>query len=218
MHLDARLSTIASMIPFGIHADVGSDHGLLLRFLLENQKIERGLAIENKQTPFENSRRALKDLPGEIRLANGLAGIAEGEVDSISISGMGGTLISNILGEFPERIPNCIVLQPNCNPEVVRAWAFGGGYHLIEEELVDRRYTVMRFQRNGCFDDPAYEGLDSEAALLFGPLRIRRWHEELQLQLAEEQQYLSAMNALTPASQTRLSAINRLLERRSYSK
>ncbi len=71
--LDERLKTVARQIRWPIHADIGSDHGHLLKALLSAGRIDCGIAIENKRQPFENSRRTLADLASEVRLAEGFA-------------------------------------------------------------------------------------------------------------------------------------------------
>lgn len=237
-HLDQRLRIVASHIRWRTHADIGSDHGHLLKALLKARRIERAIAIENKTLPWENSRRTLANLAAEVRLADGLEGLGEGEVDGLSVCGMGGPAITRILDRHPERVPATIILQPNCKAELVRRWALRHCYDLVDESMavgsvkrvklahradnsttVPRyRFIVLRFEKLGTqatgqqpHRDAAYEGLDREAAILFGPRLIRAWHHDFVDSLLQEQAYLSSHVRLGDESARRLSAIRRLI-------
>ncbi len=231
-HLDERLRVVARQVCWRTHADIGSDHGHLLKALLKSGRIQRGIAIENKSCPWENSRRTLAGLSAEVRLADGLAGLAEREADGLSVCGMGGAAIAGILATHPKRIPDTIIVQPNCKPEVVRRWAMHHRYDLCAETLVvgpakrlraaklatHRRFVVLRFQRSDTdpatqepHRDVAYVGLDQEAAMLFGPHLVRAWTSDFVAWLQEERAYLRSMDRLGTESARRLVAIERLV-------
>ncbi|XZE51332.1 tRNA (adenine(22)-N(1))-methyltransferase [Planctomycetaceae bacterium SH139] len=220
--LDARLQAVARQIRCPVHADIGSDHGHLLKALLAAGRIERGIAIENKPLPLANSQATLAGWAAEVRLADGLAGLQAGEVDSLSICGMGGEAIVKILTAAPERLPQQIIVQPNSHPQAVRRWGLDQGFQLIHEELAKGHwnYTILRFNHtyhskkpyDNPHDDPCYDGLDLSAALLFGPHLLRRRDPRLVAQLAEEERYLQSLERLTDDSRQRLTAIERVRE------
>jgi len=212
--LDERLKAVARQIRCRVHADIGSDHGHLLKALLLTGRIERGIAIENKQPPFDHSRRTLSGLDAEVRLADGLHGLQADEADSLSLCGMGGELITRILDTFPRRVPSNLVLQPNRRVDTVRRWGLRRCFHLVDEQIVgDRRqYVILRFEQNESDADPAYDGLDREAAELFGPRLIQRWEPDFVKTLSDEHCYLRAFPRLTDESRVRLDAISRLLD------
>ncbi|KAA5539058.1 SAM-dependent methyltransferase [Roseiconus nitratireducens] len=211
--LDDRLKAVARQIRCGTHADIGSDHGHLLVALLKSGRIRRGIAIENKPQPLENSSRSLRGLNAEVRFADGFAGLSVGEVDSASLCGLGGETIVRILDAFPDRVPDRVVLQPNRRPEWVRRWAIRSGFHLMDEQIARGHwdYPVLSFQRLGSITDPAYGGLDHEAALLFGPLLMKRMPRLVHDRLAEERLYLRKLQRLGPESAARLRVIERVL-------
>lgn len=214
--LDARLQAVARQIRCPVHADIGSDHGHLLKALLAAGRIERGIAVENKPLPLANSQATLAGWPAEVRLADGLEGLQAGEVDSLSICGMGGEAIVKILTAAPERLPQQVIVQPNSHPQAVRRWGREQGFQLIHEELAQGHwnYTILRFNHTyhskKPYDDPCYDGLDLSAALLFGPHLLRRHDPRLVAQLAEEERYLQALDRLTDESRQRLAAIQRV--------
>ena len=99
--LDTRLLTVARQIRSKTHADIGSDHGGLLVWLLGNGRVDFGIAIDDKQVPFENSVRALKNLPCDIRFGDGLNALQKDEADSLSICGIGAEKICCLLYTSP---------------------------------------------------------------------------------------------------------------------
>ncbi len=211
--LDCRLKTVARQIRCRTHADIGSDHGHLLKALLAAGRIERGIAVENKRQPYENSRVTLAGWNADVRFGDGLQPLVAGEADCISICGMGGESIEVILDAFPDRLPPLLVLQPNKRPECVRRWGLRCGFHLVDEQVAVGHwpYQVLALKRADNQDDPAYEGVDREAALLFGPLMIKRRETEFIDRLREEQDYLRRFDRLIDESRLRLEAIERVL-------
>ncbi|MEL6106809.1 MAG: tRNA (adenine(22)-N(1))-methyltransferase TrmK [Planctomycetota bacterium] len=213
--LDRRLKVVAQCIRHRVHADIGSDHGHLLAALLASGRIERGIAIENKKQPFENSRATLAGYSADVRFGDGLAGLGAGEADGLSLCGMGGESIAEILQSAPERVPPRVVLQPNRRPERVRQWALRAGFHLVNEQIVFGHwpYQVIVLERaqDGVADDPAYEGLHRNAALLFGPLNLKRRDQRWLARLRDEQHYLQALERLGEEARLRLDAIEHVL-------
>lgn len=217
--LDVRLKTVAKQIRTTTHADIGSDHAHLLLAMLKSGRISRGIAIENKRQPFLNSSKALADVDADVRFGDGLSMLSEGEANSLSICGMGAKSIVSILNAFPSRIPSQIIIQPNHEPELVRRWCFDHHFHLAQEQIAKGRwpYHVLRFCRHdslgdsrpGC--DPAYEDIDREAALLFGPLLIKDRDPFLRIQLIDEQKHFRSRAQLTDIAASRLKTIDRLI-------
>ncbi|TWT93820.1 tRNA (adenine(22)-N(1))-methyltransferase [Stieleria varia] len=215
--LDKRLKTVARLIRSQTHADIGSDHGHLLAALLAAGRVERGIAIENKRQPFLNSTATLAGKNAEVRFGDGLAALSKGEVQSLSICGMGGESIVRILNENPDRVPSSLVLQPNHKADQVRRWAWQSGYHLRDEQFAPGhwQYVVLAYSKatppESEAPDPAYVNLDLEAAFLFGPTAIRNPSKSFLERLQEEREYLTQMKCHTPVTDQRLRAIDRLM-------
>ena len=160
------------MISAVTHADIGSDHGGLLRLLLTSGSIRHGIAIENKLQPYHNSCRVLAGLDADVRFGNGLAVLMPGEAQSLSVCGMGAESIVKILRAFPDRLPDQLVLQPNRQPELIRRWALRQRYHLADEQIVKGHwpYTILSLRSSQESDDPAYRGVERDVGLLLGCL------------------------------------------------
>ena len=217
--LDDRLAAVAAQIRADTHADIGSDHGSLLVELLGCRRIQFGIAIENKQLPYENSVRALRGLNAEVRLGDGLETLAVGEADSLSICGLGAESMRDILLAFPDRIPERLVLQVFHKPEIIRCWALQNGFHLLDDLATSgqRRYTIMSFAKadDPVEIDPAYEGVDREAALLFGPFVLKREDRQFDLQLQQEEAWWRKFDQLSDESAERLKLIRRVMADRN---
>ena len=216
--LDVRLIAVTQQIRSNTHVDIGSDHGGLLASMLGSGRVKYGIAIENKRQPFENSARALAGLPAEVRFGDGLHVLQSGEADSLSICGMGAESMLRILTAFPDRVPDHEVLQPNQKPELIRRWALNAGFHLVDEQIARGHlpYAILSFRRsNDCRTmDPAYQNVNQQAALLFGPHVLKRDDRQFDAQLLEEETYWSQFERLEPERRERLEIIRQLLSAR----
>lgn len=212
--LDERLKAVARQIRSATHADVGSDHGHLLVALIKAGRIEKGIAVENKALPLENSRRSLVGLPADVRFGDGLDVIEPGEADSLSICGLGAKRIVEILTGHPQRVPDLVVLQPNKRADLARLWARQSGFHLTDEICTPGAdpFVILRFERNASGDDPVYEGFRLDDALMFGPILLSQRHVVLGQQLLDERDYYAKLGYLGDYNQRRLAAIHRVLE------
>ena len=213
--LDARLIAVTQQIRSATHVDIGSDHGGLLVSMLHSGRIHYGIAIENKQQPYQNSIQALANLNAKVRFGDGLEPLAQGEAESLSICGMGAENMLKILEAFPQRIPPKIVLQPNSHPEIMRDWALRRGFHLRVEQLTkgQRHFSILSFERAPAIaNDPAYDNLDRQAALLFGPLNLKRNDPALLKRLHEEESYWRRFDQLEPQGIQRLTLIRNILK------
>ena len=213
--LDDRLIAVASRIRSRAHVDIGSDHGGLLVELLESGNIEYGIAVEDKRRPFENSVRALRGLNAEVRFGDGLHVLSAGEADSLSICGLGAESIREIMLAAPDRVPHRVVLQVFHKPEIIRRWAWKNGFHILDETSTQgpRRYTILSFQRanSPTENDPAYQDVDHESALLFGPFALRREDQQFDIQLQNEEAWWRKFDQLSPESAARLKMIRSVM-------
>lgn len=144
MKLSARLQLIADQLLPGCRlADIGSDHALLPVYAVKQGKASYAVAGEVNEGPYEAARRQVAE-SGEqsrisVRKGNGLVVITAGEVDTITIAGMGGALIVSILTSGQDKLLGVkrLVLQPNVGEEFVRSWLIEHGWYLIEEQILE---------------------------------------------------------------------------------
>lgn len=188
--LSKRLAAVAEFVPQGARLlDVGSDHAYLPIALMEEGKINFAIAGEVVKGPYES---AVHNVAGAglsdkivVRLADGLAAFeASDQVTTITICGMGGGLIADILAAGVEKLASVdrLILQPNNREDELRAWLMNNGFKLVTEEIMtenDKFYEIMVVEHG--------QMTLSETDLRFGPFLNQeksavfkaRWQREL---------------------------------------
>lgn len=192
-HLSARLACVASLVPAGARvADIGSDHAYLPAALVLDGKIDFAIAGEVVKGPYENAVHEIKDhqLEGQVipRLADGLAAIEPADkVDTITIAGMGGSLIASILEKDKNKLTGIkrLVLQPNVGESQLREWLMNNYYQIMNEKIIEEDnhiYEIIVAEPSVVpFRYSKYE-LDFGPFLLEnkGPVFRKKWQEYLQ--------------------------------------
>ena len=214
MKLSKRLQAIYDMVPSGVAADVGSDHGKLIISLFQNGVISKGYAIENKKGPYCRLEKAIEDSGTKEHILPMLSdGISElpSDVDIVIIAGMGGFNIVEILKAHPQKLKNVktiIVDAHNAIPEL-RKQVCKMGYIIADEDIVNdggKYYEIIKFIAGECayLDDPDYE---------FGPVlrneKSLTFKEKYQTRIEEIDNLLSKKK-LSPE---RISVLNNEKER-----
>lgn len=188
--LSKRLARVADFIPQGTRLlDVGSDHAYLPIALVENQNISFAIAGEVVKGPYQSAVDNVLEsgLSGQItvRLASGLAAFdAIDKIETISICGMGGRLISDILGQDVSKLSlvKRLVLQPNNRENELRLWLQENQFNIIDEDILeenDKIYEILVVEHG--------KMALSDDELLFGPflsqrqsdIFLKKWQNEL---------------------------------------
>ena len=148
--LSNRLDLVASFVPAGARLlDVGSDHAYLPIALLQEGKIEAAIAGEVVEGPYQSALQNVADNGFEVRLANGLAAFEPADgISCITIAGMGGRLIADILAAGLEKLANVsrLVLQPNNREDELRAWLVDHDFRIVQEAILEENekfYEVL---------------------------------------------------------------------------
>ena len=146
LQLQPRLQMLADLVPQGAAlADVGTDHGYLPVYLLQKGAIRRAIASDIGAEPLDHARRTAEEYGAalELRLCDGLKGIAPHETDTIVIAGMGGESIIAILSAAPWTKDGCrLILQPMTRQELLRRSLAENGYRFTAERLVEDKGTI----------------------------------------------------------------------------
>lgn len=210
--LDERLLRVAAAIRSRVHADIGTDHALLPRYLLASGRVERVIAVEKNPGPLARARRELAGWGADVREGDGLEPLQAGEIDSLSLTGMGARSIASILAAHPDRLPELVVVQPNDDAHWLRTWGLASGYHLRHEELVQGRWLYEVLVLSRCpTPDPAYDGLDPEVAQRFGPHLLRRRDPLLAERLGRERALLAGLATDDPTVALKRERVRRAL-------
>jgi tRNA (adenine22-N1)-methyltransferase len=144
MKLSNRLQRIHDQIPEGSRlADIGSDHALLPVAAVRSGKAASAVAGEVNPGPYEAARKQVSDAGLKeritVRRGDGLDVISAGEVDVVTIAGMGGALIASILDRGLSKLDEVklLILQPNVGEDILRRWLLEHHWVVVAEQLLE---------------------------------------------------------------------------------
>ena len=157
LQLQPRLRLLADMVPAGAHlADIGTDHGYLPVWLMQQGRITSAIAADIGPEPLAHARRTAAEYGAalDLRLCDGLRGIAPHEADTLVMAGMGGETIIAILegAAWTKDGAHTLLLQPMTKAADLRYWLAVNGYSFTEERLVWNKnylYPVLRVTGGG---------------------------------------------------------------------
>ncbi|MDE7016735.1 MAG: class I SAM-dependent methyltransferase [Lachnospiraceae bacterium] len=216
--LSDRLNGVASFVSPGYNiCDVGCDHGFVPIYLVQQGISPRALAMDARKGPLRQAKEhvAACGLDGyiETRLSDGLHAYQPGEADTLICAGMGGKLMKRILEEDREKTDSFkeLVLQPQSDIPMFRAFLRRQGYQLIEENIIEedgKFYPMMKAVKREGKDPSAADrgtvgmtGIQNETMTLresfdaawisrmedrYGPLLLRKKHPVLRRYLERE--------------------------------
>lgn len=157
MELSERLNSIVKHIEkTEVLADIGTDHGYIPIYLIENEVCNKAIAIDINKDPLDKARLNAViegvDEKIEFRLADGIKGLKKDESNVVVIAGMGGNLIRDILEDSLEVVETIdyLVLQPAQNPEILREYLYTHDYEVIKEDLCyaeEIYYEIFKVRR-----------------------------------------------------------------------
>lgn len=190
--VEDRLLMVSTEVSSECHADIGTDHALLPIYLLTHGLCRFVIATEKSSSAFRIAKRALWGKSAEVRLGDGLCVLEPGEVQSVSICGLGGTLIADILSRDEALIPARVVVQANRDSWKLRRWGLRSGFHLVREQLAEGHwlYEILTFQKTSG-PDPAYSDVPLDLAVHFGPHLLKERHPLREQDLRQRERYLA---------------------------
>ena len=153
MLTDARMKVISEAVREGVTVcDVGTDHAHIPIELIKSGKAKRCIITDISAPSLEKGIANAKAEGCIDRIsaycANGTLGVPLDPVTDIIIAGMGGELISQIIGQ-DERLKDTafrFVLQPMSKAEILRSFLADNGFKMTEEKKVEsagRIYAVI---------------------------------------------------------------------------
>lgn len=149
--LTPRLQTVADMInDRGTVADIGTDHAYLPIYLISENKCRRCVAADIAVGPLNRAKEYITKYLGktdriETVLSDGLKSIKD-PCDVITVAGMGGETIAQILEEADLKKGQTVILQPMSKAHELRKFLFENGFEINDEKAVgegDRVYSVI---------------------------------------------------------------------------
>jgi len=154
LSLSRRLSALAERVPQGARfADIGTDHALLPVYLALEGKIVFAVAGDINEGPVNAAKRQVAEAGLQekisVRQGDGMAVLQPGEVDTVAIAGMGGSLMARILEQAGASLDGVetLILSPHVAEDAVRRWLSECGYAIDDELLLEEDgviYTLIR--------------------------------------------------------------------------
>lgn len=137
--MSERIKTIAKYInPYQRIADIGCDHGYLIVEAFKNG-ISFAQAIDNKKGPLQQAINNLTNYQEnvEFSLGDGLDKLLD-NIQVVVIAGMGGSLIIDILSNYPSKLQNVerLILQANRNTKDIRKFISSINYKITAESII----------------------------------------------------------------------------------
>lgn len=153
---------------YNLLLDVGSDHGLLPIYAINNNYVSNAIASDINFKPLIKAKENFKKYNLEIETII-YDGIPETNADCIVIAGMGSELIIQILEKTLNNAKNLkrLILCPNTDYDMLRTY-INHKYNIVDEEVVyDKKhyYEIIVLEKgNSNYND--YE-------LYFGPVLLK---------------------------------------------
>ncbi len=149
--LNKRLSAVASLVSKdSFPLDVGTDHGLLPIYLIQNKICQKALASDISPNALKNAENNIKKYNVsniELYVSDGLEKIPK-IYDTIIISGMGTSSILDILNK--DDLPDTIILSSNNDLELLRTSMNKKGYKIAKEIVVyekNKYYDIILYKK-----------------------------------------------------------------------
>ena len=212
MKISKRLLAIAKMVPPNLPcADIGSDHGLLVKYLLDNQIVPFSYASDNKIGPYnrlkENLASYISSNKVKVDLIDGIKNLPENCLTLI-IAGMGGELIKEILVKDFSKLSNVkyILLAPHGKEKELRQFLSKKNYKIIDENIIfeDHFYEIILFKKVD--EEIIYSSLELE----YGPINLLKKDENFKKKYQERISFnknLLANYSLSPSRKKEIEQI-----------
>lgn len=214
-HLDLskRLALVGEFVPQGAFlADIGSDHAYLPVALMLKGKIEFAVAGEVVKGPYESAKKQVQKNGLEkrilVRLANGLDAIeASDQINAITIAGMGGSLIRDILeaGTQNKRLMGNerLILQPNIGEQTLRKWLQDNRYQIIAEKVLEENKKIYEII---VAEKVKEMRMYNEKEIMFGPFLLNEQTDIFKKKMAKRikttKTYLESNDKSNPSTRT----------------
>ncbi|CAD2076052.1 tRNA (adenine(22)-N(1))-methyltransferase [Phocicoccus pinnipedialis] len=191
--IDNRLLKVSEYIQGNTLLDVGSDHAYLAIYAVKNDIVKTAICGEVVKGPYENSLKNVKinalSEKIDVRLGSGLLVLESETVDSITICGMGGPLIADIIEEGFDQLINKprFILSANTFAEPIRRVLVERGYYVVDETIVKDEKKDLYYETIVMdYGQKEY----SEEELYFGPINLEKRSDMFIERLAGEEEHI----------------------------
>lgn len=160
IYISKRLMRVAELVGRAdCLADIGTDHGYLPIYLIQYGIVKRCIAMDLRDEPLRRAKNHMIEAGVldrvDMRISDGFEKLKKGEADVVTITGMGGRLMSDILlaGKDHMELGTHLVLSPQSDYTYFRNFLFHNGFAVKKEHIIreaEKTYFIY---------DVTYEGL-----------------------------------------------------------
>ena len=143
VNISERLRNVAEAVnKCNTVADIGCDHGFLPIYLVLTNKASKAIAMDLRKEPVRRAGEHIAsfNLSDKIttRISNGLEALNKGEADTITITGMGGMLMRDILIAGKDKLVdgNEFVFSPQSDIDTFRKYLDDNGFIITKEKII----------------------------------------------------------------------------------
>lgn len=143
--LTPRLNLIKNQVKGSSVADIGTDHGFVPIELIKSGICDKAIASDINKGPASIAKANIEKekLSIDVRVGGGLSILQKGEVQEIIIAGMGGKLISDIIGDHMDIAGSArLILQPMNSQYELRKFLTENGFFVEHEDLALEGFKV----------------------------------------------------------------------------
>ena len=155
--ISKRLNFISDLVDKKIVCDVGCDHGKLINYLFENNKITFAYVSDISMPSLNKAINLLSY--GKYKFdwihCDGLSGYSDKSVEQCIISGMGGDEIIKIIDNSPIEI-NSFILSPQHNNIDVKRYMLSKSYNIVFDMIIEDKgkfYNILKFEKSDNIED-----------------------------------------------------------------
>lgn len=185
--LTERLQKIYDCIlPGESVCDVGTDHGYVPLALLENgisdKVIMSDISAGSLKKCKENAEVLLPSAaPFDLRQGSGIEVLESGEVDTVIMAGMGGMLITELLGKDYHHSHSFrrYILQPRKHIGRLRYWLLDNDFTVVHEDLAREGKFIWPILTVESFGRALFVNADPDDVEFEYPLTLLKYRNEL---------------------------------------
>ena len=194
INVSKRLKAIGDFVPDGsVLVDIGTDHALLIIYLLQQSKINEAYGLDIAKKPLELAQKNLLEhnLEGQVELilSDGLQAFTK-EGNCFVVAGMGGETLWKIIKDYPFKSDDTLILQANSKLASLRELLSLNSFEIVDESFIidmKRSYTILKVKPSA-----RIIALSKEEQVL-GPILIKKNHPKYIEKIKNRRKYLQKL-------------------------
>lgn len=212
-----RLKAIGDFVPDGsVLVDIGTDHALLIIYLLQSSKIKQGFGLDIAKKPLESAQENLKDHDlenkVELVLSDGLKSFTQ-RGDAYVVAGMGAETIWKIIKDYDFKENDTLILQANSKQAYLREKLSLNSFVIVDESFIidmKRTYTILKVKPSQVIIPL------NKLEQLLGPILMKENNPKYIEKIKNRRNYLETLKNFNQEMNEEFSIIDEFLKEQNY--